>query len=59
MSNWRIGQIVKLLDGPSGRIVRITYGREYGDPVVYVTVVNTLGDEVTRWFYANHEKNAR
>jgi hypothetical protein len=48
-SGHEIGKVVRLPDGPSGRLVRIAEGVEYGDQVYYLTVVNTLGNEVTRW----------
>jgi hypothetical protein len=46
---YSFGQITHLPDGPSGRLVRITEGTEYGDRVYYLTVINTLGQEITRW----------
>ena len=46
---YKIGQTVHLPDGPSGKLVRIAEGVEFGDPVYYLTVVNSLGQEVTRW----------
>lgn len=46
----RIGQTIHTLpDCGSGRIIKIEEGTEHGDPVVYVTIVNTLGQEITRW----------
>lgn len=46
---YRIDQKVSLPDGPYGPIVKIEAGVEYGDPVVYLTVRNSLGADVTRW----------
>lgn len=45
----RLGQKVQLPDGPYGPILRIEDGVEYGQPALYVTVRNGLGNEVTRW----------
>jgi hypothetical protein len=47
--NLRIGQKISLPDGTYGAIVRIEDGVEYDQTVKYVTVVNSLGNEVTRW----------
>lgn len=47
--NYRIGQSVRLPDGPYGPIVKIEGGFEYGTEVVYLTVRNSRGDDVTRW----------
>ncbi len=48
-NNLHSGQTTNLPDGPSGRIINIEDGIEYGVPVRYITVVNSLGQEVTRW----------
>jgi len=45
----RIGSKVKLPDGPTVTVTAINEGIEYGDPVLYVTGINSLGQTVTRW----------
>ncbi len=44
-----VGTYMSLPDGPGGTIVAVEAGREYGHPVWYVTVINGLGERVTRW----------
>jgi hypothetical protein len=48
-TNYQIGNKVSLPDGGYGPIVRIEDGVEYGAPVLYVTIINGLGNEETRW----------
>ncbi len=40
--------MMRLPDGPYGKVVKVEPGVEYGAPVLYVTVKNSLGEQ-TRW----------
>jgi uncharacterized protein YacL len=51
-TTYQIGQTVTLPDGPTGKLIRIEDGTEYGDKVKYLTVISSLGNEVTRWVFA-------
>lgn len=46
---YQIGSKVSLPDGGYGPVVRVEDGEEYGDPVLYVTIITGLGNEQTRW----------
>lgn len=46
---YQIGQKVGLPDGGYGPLVRIEDGVEHGAAVWYLTIINGLGDEQTRW----------
>lgn len=46
---YTLGQTITLPDGPTGKLVRIEDGIEYGEPAIYLTVISSLGNEVTRW----------
>jgi hypothetical protein len=47
-----IGQRITLPDGPTVTLTKITEGVEYGDKVHYLTGINSLGQEITRWVLA-------
>lgn len=48
-SPYSLGSRVNLPDCGTVTVTAVTEGIEYGDPVWYVTGVNSLGQTVTRW----------